>query len=157
MVYRQLKNSENGEPLDLEENKKNFKQSIELAKKAIALDMKDSQSWYVLGNAHLTNFFQNNESTKELENAMLAYSQSEKNMKDPNPDLYFNRGTILEYLERYNEAVNDFHKASQIDPMLGCDKKCDSIIGFVSRAYNSINNKGKLKTNRLNSMVKSIP
>lgn len=78
-------------------------------------------------------------------------------MKEPNPDLYFNRGTIYEYLERYNEAVNDFTLAHQVDPNLGGEKKCDAIIGHVSRAYNSINNKGKLKSNRLTSMVKSIP
>lgn len=44
-----------------------------------------------------------------------------------------------------------------MDPNLGAEKKCDSIIGFVSRCYNSINNKGKLKSNKLVSMVKSIP
>jgi len=62
----------------------------------------------VLGNAHLTNFFTNNESTTELEAALKAYAQTEKNMKEPNPDLFFNRAIIFEYLERYNEAVNDF-------------------------------------------------
>jgi hypothetical protein len=31
------------------------------------------------------------------------------------------------------------------------------MIGFVSRAYNAIANKGRLKTNRLIDMVKSIP
>lgn len=78
-------------------------------------------------------------------------------MKEPNPDLYYNRGTIFEYLERYNEAVNDFKLAHQIDVSLGADKKQDNIIGFVSRAYNNIANKGRLKTNRLTEMVKSIP
>jgi tetratricopeptide (TPR) repeat protein len=112
MVYRMLKTTNGGEALDLEERKKNFKESIDLAKKAIALDMKDSQSWYVLGNAHLTNFFQNYESTKELDNALRAYAQSEKNMTEANPDMFYNRATILEYLERYNEAVNDYQKAS---------------------------------------------
>ena len=37
-------------------------------------------------------------------------------MKEPNPDLYFNRATILEYLERYNEAVRDYNTAHSIDP-----------------------------------------
>ena len=37
-------------------------------------------------------------------------------MKEPNPDMYYNRGTILEYLERYNEAVADFTTAHSIDP-----------------------------------------
>jgi tetratricopeptide (TPR) repeat protein len=64
-----------------------------------------------LGNAHLTNFFVNNEQTLELEHALKAYAQGEKTMTEPNPDLFFNRATILEYLERYNEATHDFLKA----------------------------------------------
>lgn len=78
-------------------------------------------------------------------------------MKEPNPDLFFNRATILEYLERYNEAIQDFQIADKIDASLGGSKKADGIIGFVSRAYNAINNKGKLKSNRLIEMVRSIP
>ena len=94
-----------------------------MATKAVGLDLSDSQSWYVLGNAHLTNFFVNNESTKELEHALKAYAQTEKTLKEPNPDLYFNRATIYEYLERYNEAVHDFNLAHQVDASLGADKK----------------------------------
>jgi len=105
----------------------------------------------------LTNFFVNNESTKELESALRAYGLTEKHMKEPNPDLFFNRATVLEYLERYSEAANNFQTAHQIDPSLGGDKRADSIVGFVSRAYNSISNKGKIKSNRLTDMVKSIP
>lgn len=120
MVYRQLEvSSTTGEPLDTEERQKNYKYSIELAKKAITCDMSDSQSWYVLGNAHLTNFFVNNQSTLELESALKAYGLTEKYLKEPNPDLYFNRATVLEYLERYQEACTDFMKAYQIDPNLG--------------------------------------
>jgi tetratricopeptide (TPR) repeat protein len=120
--------------------------------------MKDSQSWYVLGNAHMTNFFVNHDiNVGELQSALKAYAQTEKNLKEPNPDLYYNRATIYEYLERYNEAVQDFTLAHQVDPNLGADQKCNNIIGFVSRSYNSIVNKGKLKSNRLTSMVGSIP
>jgi tetratricopeptide (TPR) repeat protein len=106
-----------------------------MANQAIALDLSDSQSWYVLGNAHLTNFFTNNESTKELEQAIKAYSMAERSMKEPNPDLFFNRAVIFEYLERYNEAARDFQMAHQIDPNLGANQKCDAIIGFVAKAY----------------------
>lgn len=159
MVYRMLEKSSTNptEPIDAEEKKANFAKSIELAKAAIKLDMGDSQSWYVLGNAHLTNFFANNESTKELEQSLKAYQLAEKNLKEPNPDLYFNRGTVLEYLERYSESAADFMKAHAIDPNLGAERRADGIIGFVSRAYNAISNKGKIKTNRLIDMVKSIP
>jgi len=73
--------------------------------------MKDSQSWYVLGNAHLTNFFVNNENISELDLALKAYAQTERNLKEPNPDLFFNRATVYEYLERYAEAVKDYNLA----------------------------------------------
>ena len=65
----------------------------------------------VLGNAHLTNFFVNNENISELDRALKAYAQTERNLKEPNPDLFFNRATVYEYLERYAEAVKDYNLA----------------------------------------------
>jgi len=110
--------------------------SIELAKEAIKQDMKDSQSWYVLGNAHMTNFFIHREqATQELELALKAYMMAEKFLKEPNPDLYFNRATVLEYLERYGEAINDFGKAHTIDTSLGAEGRAEAAIGYVSRVY----------------------
>lgn len=78
-------------------------------------------------------------------------------MKEVNPDLFFNRATVFEYLERYNEACSDYNKAHTIDANLGADKKVEAITRFVSMAYNAISNKGRLKTNRILDMVKSIP
>ena len=47
----------------------------------------------------------------ELTFALKAYAQTEKHMIEPNPDLFFNRATVLEYLERYAEAVRDYNAA----------------------------------------------
>jgi lipoprotein NlpI len=44
-------------------------------------------------------------------------------MKEPNPDLFFNRGVVYEYLERFNDALRDFAASHAIDPNLGADKK----------------------------------
>ena len=52
--------------------------SIAWANKAVGLDLSDSQSWYVMGNAHLTNFFVNNENISELTLALKAYTQTER-------------------------------------------------------------------------------
>jgi len=57
-----------------ETKKRNYQESIQLANKAVSLDLGDSQSWYVLGNAHLTNFFVNNDSVGELTLALKAYT-----------------------------------------------------------------------------------
>lgn len=77
----------------------------------------------VLGNAHFTNFFSNNEGVEQLQKALQAYAQTEKLMKEPNPDLFFNRATIYEYLERYSEAIRDYNLAHAIDPNLGAENK----------------------------------
>lgn len=53
----------------------------------------------------MTNYFTNHEDINELDKALKAYKQTEANMKEPNPDLFWNRATILEYLERYAEAI----------------------------------------------------
>ena len=93
----------------------------------------------------------------ELTLALKAYSQTERLQKDANPDLYYNRATIFEYLERYNEAVRDYRKAHQIDPNLQADKKAEKIIDFVINATTLIQSKGKIKSQKLTLMVKTVP
>lgn len=57
-----------------DQKKMNYVDSIQLANKAVYLDLGDSQSWYVLGNAHLTNFFVNGINVSELTLALKAYT-----------------------------------------------------------------------------------
>ncbi|CDW76195.1 tetratricopeptide repeat protein 5 [Stylonychia lemnae] len=142
---------------DAEQKKLNYKESIVLANKAVSLDLSDPQSWYVLGNAHLTNFFVNQGSTDELTQALKTYTQTERLQKEPNPDLYYNRATIYEYLERYNEAVRDYLRAHSIDPNLQADQRAEKIVNFVIQAYTLIQQKGRVKSNKLINMVKSVP
>lgn len=85
----------------------------------------------VLGNAHFTNFFTNNAPFAEIDLALKAYTQTERLMKEPNPDLFFNRASIFEYLERFPEAVQDYNKAHSIDPNLRADVKAGQIINYV--------------------------
>jgi len=105
------------------------------------MDMSDGNSWYILGNAHLTNFFQNGTSADQLNLALKAYTQAERGMKTPNPDLFANRATILEYLERYQEAVRDYTHAHSIDPNLGTEAKATRIVDFVVGTARMIANK----------------
>jgi tetratricopeptide (TPR) repeat protein len=85
----------------------------------------------VLGNAHLTNFFTNGQEMDQLTQALKAYAQTERTMKEPNPDLFFNRATIYEYLERYSEACRDYNLAHAIDQTLAADKKSGQIVDYV--------------------------
>jgi len=52
---------------------------------------------------------------EQLTLALKAYAQTERHLKEPNPDLFFNRATIYEYLERYGEAIADYNTAHTID------------------------------------------
>jgi len=92
----------------------------------------------VLGNAHFTNFFANNEEVEQLNLALRAYLQTERQMTEPNPDMFFNRASIYEYLERYGEAVRDYNAAHQIDPNLNAAAKGGSIIDFVVQTCNLV-------------------
>lgn len=59
-----------------EERKKNVLDSLELAKEALKLDLKDGESWYFVGNAWLSNFFVNFKRLSELETAIKAYNEA---------------------------------------------------------------------------------
>jgi len=151
MVCRQIQETEE------KKRKDNFALSIQLANKAVGIDMKDAQSWYVLGNAHMTNYFTNNESIDQLEKALKAYAQTEKNLKEPNPDLFFNRATILEYLERYEEAIQNYNAAFVIDPSLQSDKLAGRIIDFVLKTSNVVSSRSGSTQKKHLDMVKTIP
>jgi hypothetical protein len=60
-------------------------------------------------------------------------------------------------LERYNEAVRDYLKAHQIDPNLQADQKAEKVVDFVVQAATLIQTKGKIKSKKLTSMVKTVP
>ena len=47
-----------------------------MAKKALTLDFKDGQSWYLVGNAYMSDFFVNMKKIIELDNAIKAYNEA---------------------------------------------------------------------------------
>lgn len=119
--------------------------------------MKDSQSWYVLGNAHLTNFFTNGQGLGQLTSALKAYVQTQKTMTEPNPDLFYNRATIYEYLERYAEAIQDYNDAHAIDPSLHADQKAGKIINYVVKTATLVLSRQESKGQKTKDWVKTIP
>lgn len=97
----------------------------------MALDLSDGYSWYVLGNAHLTNFFTVTRTVEELEFALKAYNQSEQNTDAKNPDLHFNRATAFKFLEYYGESVIEFGRANEIDRTLNGMQEAEAITEFL--------------------------
>lgn len=138
------------------EKQRAVQESVELAKKAVALDMRDGYSWYVLGNAHLTNYFMNRPSAEELTKALKAYSQAEGLLLVPEPDLHYNRAEAFKYLERYQDAYNDFTLAHAIDPTLNAQQQSRSIIERVTLIVGRINSKGGVKKKILGNLLNSL-
>lgn len=74
----------------------NYSRSVEIAKKALMLDLNNGYSWYLMGNAYISNYFTNpRRDNKELTLAVQAYNQAEKHSQVANPDLFFNRGNVI--------------------------------------------------------------
>lgn len=100
------------------ERKANIVESLDLAKKAIKLDLTDGHSWFVLGNAYLALFFASMDTVEHIRQALKAYKRAESDKVEGtnNPDLHQNRATIHKYQEDYGMAIEGFQLASWLDP-----------------------------------------
>jgi len=134
-----------------------WKKSVDLAKEAVGLDLKDGESWYVLGNAYLSNYFVNAKKLDELQAALKAYNQAENQLQKKNPDLYYNRGIIQSYLEDFDKAIENFQKADAIDPNLNAKDQISKILDIIKSIDTIIATKSKMKAKVLANVVKSIP
>lgn len=132
-------------------------QSIDYAKKAVGSDLSDSESWYILGNAHLAFFFKGTQQYEHLDFALKAYTQAEERQVYQNPDLYYNRATIYNYLEKYNAAIEDYEVAHAIDPNLGAKERGKAIEDFIVHVVSLIKKKGTVKNKILKGIVKTVP
>ena len=70
---------------------------------------------YILGNALTAQYFSYSNDMKDLHKALNAYLKSESNGGQINPDLYYNRGMILQYLLDYLGALVAYHTSFSID------------------------------------------
>ena len=75
-------------------------------------------SRYLLGNALTSKYFSYSNDMKDLFRALSAYLRSESEGGTCNPDLYYNRGMVLQYMLDYANALQAYHTACTIDKML---------------------------------------
>ena len=141
---------------DAEKKLINTNEGVQLANKAILLDLKDGYSWYVLGNAHLTRFFIGGQDYEELNFALKAYTQAEHHSSYKNPDLYYNRAQIFSYLENYQKAIADFEAAHLIDPELNGHERAGKLIEFIKQCSYQVKNKSK-GVKKLGKIAKTVP
>ncbi|CAN1311771.1 Tetratricopeptide repeat protein 5 [Linum perenne] len=110
-------------------------ESIQHAKDAISLDVKDGNSWYNLGNAYLTSFFITGAwEHNKLRQALKAYQIAEKDERThSNPDLFFNCATVNKYLENYERALTGFEAAALRDPSLDAAEEVQKMVNLLDR------------------------
>ncbi|XP_050226096.1 uncharacterized protein LOC126675494 isoform X2 [Mercurialis annua] len=131
-------------------------ESIQHAKDAISLDVKDGYSWYNLGNAFLTSFFMTGAwDHNKLLHSLKAYQNAEKDERMlSNPDLYFNSATVNKYLENYERALSGFEAAASKDPSLNASEEVQKMVNLLDKLENSL--KGQAKAKRLASLASSL-
>ena len=155
MLKRQLAKGE-----AQEENEALVRQSVEDARRAVSLDIADFKSWYVLGNAFLTSYFvASAPSLSILQQALKAYQNAEKNMPGGGySDLHFNRGIVCQYLDRYQEALESFRAAKDLDATLSepCDQHVHSLLHTMSQLATLTEAKCHLKPRKIASIAASI-
>lgn len=135
----------------------NVKESVELARQALKLDLNDGYSWYILGNAQLTQFFVNEPTWEAVSKALTSYTKAETLSPAANPDLHYNRAMAYKYLERYQEAYVDLRKAHSIDSSLNANVEADTITRRVSTIVGKISNKCHVKPKKLHGLIRAIP
>ena len=156
----------------------NMVQSLKEAKRAIALDVTDKKSWYVLGNAHLAQFFQLQHDPADLSKALKAYRRAvpdalnssrvhpseeaaivatdSSSQSVSNPDLFFNRATVHKYLENYDQAIDDFKAAAALDPELPAANMITYIERSCAKIQKHIETRCRIKAKRLGTISNSI-
>lgn len=71
--------------------------------------------------------------------------------------MFYNRATILEYLERYGEAIQNYNSAYVIDPSLQSDKLASKIVDFVIKTHNIVVSRSGSTQKKQMELVNSIP
>ncbi|XP_032712833.1 tetratricopeptide repeat protein 5 isoform X3 [Lontra canadensis] len=153
MVLRQLR-TDTGD-----EHSRHVMDSVRQAKLAVQMDVHDGRSWYILGNAYLSLYFNTGQNPKISQQALSAYAQAEKVDRTAcsNPDLHLNRATLHKYEENYGEALEGFSQAAALDPAWPEPRRREQqLLEFLNRLTSLLESKGKVKAKKLQSMLGSL-
>ncbi|XP_012504919.1 PREDICTED: tetratricopeptide repeat protein 5 isoform X1 [Propithecus coquereli] len=153
MVLRQLRTDAG------DEHSRHVMDSVRQAKLAVQMDVHDGRSWYILGNAYLSLYFNTGQNPKISQQALSAYAQAEKvdRKASSNPDLHLNRATLHKYEENYGEALEGFSQAAALDPAWPEPRQREQqLLEFLDRLTSLLESKGKMKTKKLQSMLGNL-
>jgi len=73
-----------------------------------------------------------------------------------NPDLFFNQGTVLKYLEQYAASLHAFQRAGLEDATLPYEEEMNAIVRFVSRMAEGIESRVGLKLKKFHAEIEKL-
>ncbi|XP_037982568.1 tetratricopeptide repeat protein 5 [Motacilla alba alba] len=137
-----------------------LRESLAQAEAAVRCDPRDGQSWYVLGNAHVSLFFAGGQSPGSARRALAAYAQAER--VDPeaakNPDLHLNRATLLQFLERFQGALEGLSRAAELAPGWAEPRtRHRHLVEYLGQVCQLLETKGKLRGKRRRGLAGPVP
>lgn len=126
-------------------------ESVAHAKAALALDVTDGSSWYNLGMSTLAELFITGGGVHDaLAPVLKAFLQAERcGEGSRNPDLHFNRGVVLRFLEDFQAAADSFTVAGRMDDTLPWRQEVGSLIEDVARVHYLVAAHGRQKPKRI--------
>ncbi len=121
------------------------------AKAALALGVADGTSWYNAAMAQLAHaFVAGGGAAEALAPVLKAFAQAERcGEAARNPDLHFNRGVALRFLEDFQGAADSFAEAGRLDDTLPWRQQLDSLLEDVSRVHDLVAARGRQKPKRV--------
>jgi tetratricopeptide (TPR) repeat protein len=126
-------------------------ESVAHAKAALQCDVADGASWYNLAMAQLAHAFAAGGGAAEALAAVLkAFAQAERcGEAARNPDLHFNRGVTLRYLEELQGAADCFARAGQLDDSLPWRQQLRALLEDAARTHDLVAAQGRQKPKRV--------
>ncbi|CAF1570539.1 unnamed protein product, partial [Adineta steineri] len=140
---------------DRTERNRMIEESIQYAKQAVEVDVKDGASWYTLANSYVCFYFMVENHPKNLKQAFSAYNLA---LKDPasesDGDLHYSRGVALQYHEDYADALASYEHALELDSENeDARNNQDQLLSYLRTITDLIACKGRIKPKKFKTLI----
>eukprot|EP00930_Biecheleria_cincta_P008337 TRINITY_DN10974_c0_g3_i1.p1 TRINITY_DN10974_c0_g3~~TRINITY_DN10974_c0_g3_i1.p1 ORF type:complete len:622 (-),score=161.18 TRINITY_DN10974_c0_g3_i1:174-1823(-) len=136
----------------------NYRQALEKAKAAVALDASDGQNWETLGNAYVGDVIMNAKHPEEIRKALVAYAKSSsayEKVGKHNPSLQLNWGNAAKYMEDYDLALRCYQRAHDIGAAAAVSE-IQQIHELAEQISSYVERKGDLKLKQLKDLTTDL-
>lgn len=142
----------------VEEKYEKIQCSFDMAKEAVKMDLNDGLSWLTLGNAYIARYFITRQNPELMKQALSAFSKAERDPAVTNSyDLHFNKGTVHEYLENFEEALQSYSRTKELNPAFDeASKKEEKLVNYLKNFSTLVNTIGGIKKKQVKLLLKMI-